>query len=179
VVLQFVAQLLLIPQGSLFGQIMFVGSLGVSWLYNSYLSSFDREKIQRRVLREKILPDMKLTRYKLGTRTTMVAFVLLVLRSSNPEKLLNNLLPNDTNTWNIWRRVVLEKMKGNLPLSFDDGDYEGVDAAERPLLENLYKDAKAAYDGLLEFVSDIQTQSLIGHWVESCDNAAVVISFCE
>jgi hypothetical protein len=151
-VLQFVAQLLLIPQGSLFGQIVFVGSLGVSWLYNSYLSSFDREKIQRRVLREKILPDMKLTRYKLGTRTTMVAFVLLVLRSGNPEKLLNNLLPNDTNTWNIWRRVVLEKVKGNLPLSFDDGDYEGVDAAERPLLENLYKDAKAAYDGFLEFV---------------------------
>ena len=31
---QFLAQLLLIPQGSLFGQIMFVASLAVSWMYN-------------------------------------------------------------------------------------------------------------------------------------------------
>jgi len=151
-VLQFVAQLLLIPQGTLFGQIMFVASLAVSWAYNSYLSSSDREKIQRKMLREEILPDMTLTKYKLGTRTTMVVFVLLVLRSRNPEKLLNNLLPNDTNTWNIWKRVVLEKMGANQPLSFDEGDYEGVDAVERPLLENLYKDAKAAYDGFQEFV---------------------------
>jgi hypothetical protein len=151
-VLQFVAQLLLIPQGSLFGQIMFVTSLAVSWAYNSYLSSSDREKIQRRILREKILPDMQLTKYRLGTRTTMVVFVLLVLRCSNPEKLLNNLLPNDTNTWNIWKRVVLEKVKGNKPLSFDEGDYEGVDAHERQLLENLYKDAEAAYNGFLDYV---------------------------
>jgi len=150
-ILQFVAQLLLIPQGTLFGQIMFVASLGVSWMYNSYLASSDREQIQRRMLREKVL-DMKLTKYKLGTRTTMVTFVLLVLRSSDPEKLLNKLLPNDTNTWNIWKRVVLEKLKGNKPLSFDEDDFEGVDASERVMLENLFGDAEAAYNGFLDYV---------------------------
>ena len=149
-IIQFVAQLLLIPQGSLFGQIMFLASLAVSWAYNSYLSSADREKVQREMLR-KVLP-MKLTKYKLGTRTTMVVFVLLVLRPSNPEKLLNTLLPNDTNTWNIWKRVVLEKMKGKKPLFFDDGDHEGVDPQEENLLKNLYKDAEAAYSGFLNFV---------------------------
>jgi hypothetical protein len=151
-ILQFVAQLLLIPQGSLFGQILFVASLGVSWAYNSYLSSSDREKIQRRTLREKILPDMKLEKYKLGTWTTTVVFVLLVLRSSNPEKLLNRLCPNDTNTWKIWKKAVLEKVKGNEPLSFDDDDYEGVDEGERPLLEMLYGDAETAYNGFREVV---------------------------
>ena len=151
-VLQFVAQLLLIPQGSLFGQIMFLISLAVSWVYNSYLSSSDREKIQRRMLREKILPDMRLTKYKLGTNVTMVVFVLLVLRPSNPEKLLNNLLPNDTDAWNVWKRVVLNKVKEGKPLSFDNGDYEDVAVNEKPLLEILYKDAKAAYDGFVEFL---------------------------
>ena len=33
--IQFIAQLLLVPQGSLFGQVIFVTSLGVSWFYNS------------------------------------------------------------------------------------------------------------------------------------------------
>ena len=37
----FVAQLLLIPQGSLFGHIMFLVSFAVSWVDNSYLSSTD------------------------------------------------------------------------------------------------------------------------------------------
>jgi hypothetical protein len=151
-IIQFVAQLLLIPQGSLFGQIMFLGSLAVSWVYNCYLSSTDREKLQREMLRKIVLPQMKLTKYRLGTRTTMVVFVLLVLRPSNLEKLLNALLPNDTNTWNIWKRVVLEKMEGKKPLSFDDGDHEGVDSREKELLENLYQDAEAAYNGFLKLV---------------------------
>ena len=151
-IVQFVAQLLLIPQGTLFGQIMFLASLGVSWAYNSYLAATDREMIQREILRTIILPDMEMTKYKLGTRTTMVVFVLLMLRPSNPEKLLNTLLANDTNTWNIWKRVVLEKVNGKRELSFEEEDFAGVEDDERPLLENLYKDAHAAYKGYHQFV---------------------------
>lgn len=36
---QFLIQLLLVPRATLFGQIMFLSSLAVSWAYNSFLSS--------------------------------------------------------------------------------------------------------------------------------------------
>jgi hypothetical protein len=150
-VLQFLAQLLLIPQGTLFGQIMFLASLAVSWAYNSYLSSFDRERIQRKMLKEVVLDNPKLTKYKLGTRTTMAVFVLLVLQPPNPAKFLNDLLPNDTKTWTIWKQAVLNRIEGNGELYFFPGDYEGVDEKERPLLETLYNDATAAYNGFQKY----------------------------
>jgi hypothetical protein len=40
---RFMVQLLLAPQDYLFGQIMFLISLAISWIYsNSFLSSFDK-----------------------------------------------------------------------------------------------------------------------------------------
>ena len=57
---------------------MFLTSLGCSWLYNSYLSSLDKESIQRRILVNTILQKPDMRKYRLGTRTTMVVFVLLV-----------------------------------------------------------------------------------------------------
>ena len=78
---QFLAQLLIVPQGTIFGQIMFLTSLGVSWVYNSYLSSLDHEKLQRRILFRKVLDRPVLRKYTLGTRTTMGVFVLLLLAS--------------------------------------------------------------------------------------------------
>lgn len=78
---QFIAQLLLIPQGSLFGQIMFVTSLGVSWCYNLWLCSLDKEGIQQKILLNTILKleghDVK--RYRLANWPAMVVFVLLTL----------------------------------------------------------------------------------------------------
>ncbi|KAI6152509.1 hypothetical protein BKA82DRAFT_29565 [Pisolithus tinctorius] len=49
-VIQAIAQLILVPQSSLFGQFMFVASVAVSWLYNLWLWSFDKEKVQRYLL---------------------------------------------------------------------------------------------------------------------------------
>jgi hypothetical protein len=151
-VIQFLAQLLLIPQGTLFGQIMFLASLASSWAYNSYLSSFDREKIQRKMLKEQVLDNPKLTKYKLGTWTTVAVFILLILQPSKPEKFLNDLIPNDTETWTIWKKAVLDKVEKKRELYFVPDDYEGVDEKDRSLLETLYNDAKAAYDGFLEYV---------------------------
>ena len=64
----FVAQLLLVPHGSPFDQIMLLVSFAVSLVYNSYLSSDDRVKLQRKIPREIILPQMPFTRYKLRTQ---------------------------------------------------------------------------------------------------------------
>lgn len=148
---QFLAQLLLIPQGTLFGQIMFVASLAVSWMYNSHLSSSTLEEIQRKILRKQVLPYLKLKKYGFYTRTTMAVFVLLVLQPQSPEQLLNSLLPHDTNTWRIWQRVVLEKVRGDGDLSFDEANYDGVDDKERPLLKALYDDAETAYTGFQDY----------------------------
>ncbi|KAI6030363.1 hypothetical protein EDC04DRAFT_2605316 [Pisolithus marmoratus] len=94
--IQFIAQLLLIPQGTLFGQMMFVTSLAVSWGYNLWLSAFDKERIQRNILMKNVLREPRLTKYVLGTRTSMVVFVLLILQPEEPNEIMNSLLPNDT-----------------------------------------------------------------------------------
>ena len=60
-------------------------------MYNFYLWSDDRVKIQHKILREIIFPQMQFTRYDLRTRTTIVVFVLPVLRPNNPEKSLYTL----------------------------------------------------------------------------------------
>ncbi|KAH0840281.1 hypothetical protein J3R83DRAFT_1289 [Lanmaoa asiatica] len=70
--IQCITQLLLIPQASLFGQIMFLTSLGVSALYNAWLSSLDKEKIHRKLLFERVFENPTLTKYTLGTRTAAV-----------------------------------------------------------------------------------------------------------
>jgi len=126
-IIQFLAQLLLIPQATLFGQLMFLLSLGVSWGYNSFLSSWDRVKVQRRIMMEKVLDRPQMTKYKLGTRTTMAVFVLLVLQPPHPEVMLNGILPNDTKTWRIWKKAVVDKLTGGVELYFNESDYEDVD----------------------------------------------------
>ncbi|KAF9232788.1 hypothetical protein BU15DRAFT_54634 [Melanogaster broomeanus] len=147
--IQFVAQLLLIPQGSLFGQLMFVISLAVSWAYNSWLSSLDKEKIQREILVNNVLEKPKLTKYFLGTRTSMVVFVLLVLQPEDPNKILNELLPNDTKVWNKWKSTITDLLRNNEQFDFGvtDWDLDGFTTQEKTLLETLLKDAQSAYDG--------------------------------
>ena len=144
--IQFIAQLLLIPQGSLFGQIMFVASLGVSWTYNSWLSSLDKEKIQWDILFNSVLGKPVLTKYTFGTRTTMVVFILLVLRPEEPTKILNELLPNDTKVWRQWKETIVQRLRMGERLEFADEDWvlEGFNRQERLLLETLYGDAQTA-----------------------------------
>ena len=148
--IQFLAQLFLIPQGSLFGQIMFISSLGVSWAYNSILSSFDKEKIQQRILLDEVLDKPSLTKYILTTRTSAVVFALCALSSEDPSKILDAYLPNDTKVWRRWKETILQRLRAHKALSFTDTDWnlEGYTDPERKLLRSLYGDAQAAYEGL-------------------------------
>ncbi|KAG1735435.1 hypothetical protein EDB19DRAFT_1724415 [Suillus lakei] len=146
---QFIAQLLLIPQAALFGQIMFVTSLAVSWAYNSWLSSLDKEEIQRRLLLDAVLKRPFMTKYMLGTRTTMAVFVLLALTPSDPAKVLDDILPNDTKVWKRWKSIILSRLQDGEKMHFqsadwDDGNFNG---SESTLLKTLLGDAQAAYDG--------------------------------
>ncbi|KAI0371812.1 hypothetical protein BV20DRAFT_965098 [Pilatotrama ljubarskyi] len=157
---QFLAQLLLVPQGEIFGQIMFLCSLAVSWGYNSYLSSLDRESFQRRILFDQLLQKPSRRKFELGTRTTLVVFVLLLLSTAEPaalRKLLDDLLPNETLVWIVWKGVVIEKVcsvgRGMcLPqgLVFDYAADHGLKPNDRALLQTLFGDAQAAFEVYFE-----------------------------
>ncbi|KAG8773050.1 hypothetical protein FRC16_005490 [Serendipita sp. 398] len=119
-VVQFLLQLLLIPQGTLFGQAMFLATFACSWMYNCYLSSIDKEEVQRDILMSNILrmKPQDLKKYEFTKRTTAVIFLLWILQPSDKEMLLDELLPNNTATWKAWKKDVLEQLGSNaLPKS--------------------------------------------------------------
>ncbi|KAH0838872.1 hypothetical protein J3R83DRAFT_7289 [Lanmaoa asiatica] len=160
-IVEFLAQLFLIPQGTLFGQLMFVISLCVSWVYNFHVSSFRRDTLQADVLFQK-LGNPRIRKFRLGTRTMMAVFAtLLVFHGvSNPshtavQKMLHIFLPNDTVVWEKWREMVARQVCDNslpcleLEEKSDDND---LSEAEKMLLCTLLRDARAAYDGYLERV---------------------------
>lgn len=123
---QFLAQLLIIPVGTIFGQLMFLVSLAASWIYSAFLSSIDRESLQCKIVNRQVLKKPQKLKYVLGTRTMAVAFTLRVLRDSFDqdqeesqkgdadakvrgalEKLLDEMLPNDTPDWRVWKESIL------------------------------------------------------------------------
>lgn len=152
---QFVAQLLLIPQSELHGQLLFLATLFCSWVYNSYLSSLDRENIQRAILRDQVLKFTpgQLEKYELGTRTAMVTFALLTLAPAKTQALrrvLDDLLPNDTEVWCSWKSEVLGCIEPDFHESmdfqfkFDLPPAPTANESEVKLLNTLYADASAA-----------------------------------
>ncbi|KAI6097542.1 hypothetical protein F5141DRAFT_464277 [Pisolithus sp. B1] len=147
-VIQAVAQLILVPQSTLFGQLMFVVSVAVSWLYNLWLWSIDKEKVQRDLLM-KVLHKPRLTKYILGTRTSMVIFVLLALDMDDPEDVINFLLPPNTRAWQIWKAAVIKRLRNHEKLRFDASDWDDSSLleGERQMLKTLFKDAQHAYEG--------------------------------
>ncbi|KAG2343635.1 hypothetical protein BDR05DRAFT_865812, partial [Suillus weaverae] len=164
-VVQFLTQLLLIPQGSLFGQVMFLTSFAASWAYNLFLSSMDKEYLQEELLAQALnLSEDHMKTYKLGTRTTAAVFACLALqpncepeewekRGFKPHEILRQFIPNDTHVWAVWRDQVLEQMrssKSESALQFLDLEACGDRTAafndvEKNLLSDLLLDARTAY----------------------------------
>jgi hypothetical protein len=168
--IQFLVQLLLVPQGTLFGQIMFLSTLGVSWVYNSALCSLDREGAQTGILKEQILDNPPMNKFILKTRTSMAVFVLLVVAGREQatqeslNKLLEDLIPNDTRVWQAWKRTVLPSIldpsksaelgrnwqsEGQIP-EVQEEQQKPVSKEERELLWTLLEDASKAYMGYVE-----------------------------
>ncbi|KAG6329544.1 hypothetical protein ID866_9544 [Astraeus odoratus] len=155
-VMQSIAQLILIPQSSLFGQLMFVASLAVSWAYNLWLGSFDNKKVQREILL-KVLSKPKITKFVLGTRTSTAVFTLLVLNLTNPEHLMDVLLPSNTRVWNKWKATIINKLKNHCELEFDSSNWDGTtfSDSEKSLLKTFFKDAQEAYEGFKLYDGEI------------------------
>ncbi|KAG8795530.1 hypothetical protein FRC17_008125, partial [Serendipita sp. 399] len=140
-IVQFFLQLLVIPQGSLFGQIMFLVTFGCSWVYNCWLSSIDKGELQTGILVEEVLgmkrSDFK--RYAFLKRTTAVVFLMLVLQPREKEMLLDELLPNNTGVWRKWKEEILRQVDGTKAFSFPPNDLGD------PLLDSLYEYAHNAF----------------------------------
>ncbi|KAG1805715.1 uncharacterized protein BJ212DRAFT_1283372 [Suillus subaureus] len=177
-VVQFLTQLLLIPQGKLFGQVMFLTSFAVSWGYNLFLSSMDKEYLQEeRLVQALNLTEDRMKTYKLGTRTAAAVFACLTLqpdceheewenRGFKPQDILRQFIPNETHVWAVWRNQVLEQMKSSKSSlqSFDlqaCGDrIAAFNDADKSLLSDLLLDARTAYQQHL--ILQVRKRNLIG-----------------
>ncbi|OJT14990.1 hypothetical protein TRAPUB_8433 [Trametes pubescens] len=173
---QFLVQLLLIPQGTLFGQVMFVVTLGVSWMYNAYLSALEKEDIQTDILVDLLhLSETKdIQKFALGTRTAQVVFTALLLQPRepvksprplkpySPRKLLDELLPNDTPVWDRWKEAIVEKLRTGQSLTFGGADSKvpGFTLEDQELLSGLFRDAEEAYRGWQRACCDLYPDSI-------------------
>ncbi|KAF9069798.1 hypothetical protein BDP27DRAFT_1293488 [Rhodocollybia butyracea] len=123
---QFLLQLLLIPQSPLFGQILFLFSLAVSWAYNTYLASLDRENFQIEVISDCLglrqEADKPVLKYDLATWTGAAVFVAYVLQPSNCRELLDRIIPNKTETWDKFKEEVDHVVKSTTHLLPEEKD---------------------------------------------------------
>ncbi|KIJ07530.1 hypothetical protein PAXINDRAFT_182453, partial [Paxillus involutus ATCC 200175] len=78
----FLAQLLLMPRSTFFGQVTYLISFIASGLYHLYVASYEKTKVQRELLCQELRPVMEKCTF--GTRTQMAVFVCLVLGEGRP-----------------------------------------------------------------------------------------------
>lgn len=139
--LQFLVQLLVIPQGELYGQLLFLGSLVVSCIYNTYLSSPGLEVLLRRLLIQEVLDigprsvpgiqaDAERRRLRVpisdvmkqlpplkgGHPARVVLAVLLLVPFTKDytdvlSHVLDDLIPFNTPMWNLWKEEVLRHIE--------------------------------------------------------------------
>ncbi|KAI0653361.1 hypothetical protein C8Q70DRAFT_1036230 [Cubamyces menziesii] len=155
-VAQCLIQLLLIPQGTLYGQCAFVASLALSWLYNHVLA-LDKEDVLTDILLGEVLhlQEQDVKRFLFRTQTSMAVFTLLSLQPPSPDKLLDALLPNNTPVWQRWREVLVGQLLA-VPfegLRFDKEHWEvpGFDNHSHELLRDLFVDAEEAYNAWCKY----------------------------
>lgn len=135
--IQFIAQLFIIPRSRLFGQIIFLSTLAVSWLSNCCLSSINKEELQMRILLH-TLPFLtpgredntleqqsNFTKFTMPTRTSAVVFAMLCAlpmkhfkdRLNSKQRVdhirgaLHSSLPKNTPEWDEWMEHVPIKLE--------------------------------------------------------------------
>ena len=163
--LQSIAQLLLVSQGTLFGQIMFLLSVAVSWWYNAYLSSLEVEEVQTKILFDE-LGNPQIQRFRTYTWTTNTVFACLLLLhgemlSSSEEdherldRILRACIQNDAPAWQRWREKVIQQLldtnKGSKELThLEDAEEKDELSDNGVLLRYLLEDARVAFEKYFE-----------------------------
>ncbi|KAI6042765.1 hypothetical protein EDC04DRAFT_2554554, partial [Pisolithus marmoratus] len=143
---QSLVMLILISQSSFFGQLMFVSSLAFSWVYNLWVWTFDKETLQREILKKVLKPE-KFTKFILKTRTSTLVFAALALQLRDPVKIGKVFGFPDTPVWKKWKKVVIDRLSDGRELEFDDPDWtcDDLEEKEMGLLKVLLGDAMVAY----------------------------------
>ncbi|KAG1898947.1 uncharacterized protein F5891DRAFT_1147619 [Suillus fuscotomentosus] len=158
---QFLLQLLLIPQATLFGQMMFLASCAASWVYNSFLSSLESEKIQGDLLCKALqVKDHAVQKYCLHNRRSQAVFACSILSDGNEtnedfdaERMLSLFVPNKTRVWNLWRKKVAAQLKSACPdkiFHVTAEEKEGLCEEQSTLLETFLDDADRAIKAYYE-----------------------------
>lgn len=150
-IVQAIAQLILIPQSQLFGQLMFLISLAVSWSYNVWLSSVDKKDVRNEIF-SKVLGEPNLTKFTFPNRVSAVVFLLLALNydCQSPGnlkrlgKIMDTLLPTDAEVWEIWKESVLKKLSGQ-ELRSEDSRHPNLSDSDGKLLKKFLEDTETAY----------------------------------
>ncbi|KAF8960937.1 hypothetical protein BDZ97DRAFT_1277273 [Flammula alnicola] len=142
---QFLAQLFLLPQAPLIGQILFLSTFIISWAYNAYLASMDREQLQFELL-NKVVMEPKFSKYAFPKWTSAVAASAFYLKPNDPRRVLDELIPNNTPVWNEWKdRVVGAINEKQDPQEDDIASNVLLDEKEKGLLKGLLVQASIAY----------------------------------
>ena len=152
---QSIAQLFLIPQATLFGQLMFVSSLSISWAYNLWLSSFDKVAIWTGIVRDHIKRYPKLIKYGFGTHASVAVFALLMLKPDpkQADGMLDILLPT-TKVYAIFKKVIIRgiRSENGFKISVRRSELSRlVLDEERVLLSELLYDAEDAYSAFRRY----------------------------
>ena len=143
---QSVAQLLFFPFGSPVGQLTVLGTLGISWLYNLYAAAWEKEAWRRMVVGD-VLKQPTMKRYVLGTRSAAAVFVMAMLKPTNVEKRLFEIIPNGTVVWLLWRERVAQALEvGSHDPTVPKEEMGVLSLQDQQLLQTLIDDAKAALD---------------------------------
>ncbi|KAH9946396.1 uncharacterized protein BXZ73DRAFT_86525 [Epithele typhae] len=146
---QCVAQLLLLPLGTLLGQLAFLLATAAAWLYHAHVAR-QAPAAWRRLVLEDVLSAPAMARYSVGTRTAAAVVLMRLLRPADVEEQLARLLPNNTPVWKLWRETVAQRLRSGKP-AFVGADVPvpvpaTFDMNERRLFHTLLADAQCAVD---------------------------------
>ncbi|KIK25148.1 hypothetical protein PISMIDRAFT_73341, partial [Pisolithus microcarpus 441] len=150
---QAIAQLICVPQSSLFGQLMFVFSIATSWVYNLWFLSYDKVEVREEIFRD-VLGSPKLKKFVFPNRSSAIVSLLLFDNEWLPgdpkklKKIMDGFLPSGALVWEIWKGIVIEHLTNGRPLRFNETHWNHQDLpseSDRLLLQTLLQDAETAY----------------------------------
>lgn len=162
--LQFLVQLFLIPQGKLFGQIMFLSTFAVSWMYNAYLASVDREALQKRILFSALLKTPKTWKIRVPKYTAVAVLLTMLSGSKDPRATFTSLLPNETPVWRLMKDIVVKSIEtGQDPtylLQLQQDSVRSLSEKDLSLLRDLTASSSQAFHAAKKFKSHASTPSV-------------------
>ncbi|KAF9472417.1 hypothetical protein BDN70DRAFT_479530 [Pholiota conissans] len=105
--LQASLQLFLVPQGKLIGQIIFLATFSISWIFNKYLTTFDHEALQAEIMFKTLGLSSKPEQVHFKSWSSALAFTAFQL---HPDFLNDFAVDSkDNNKWiGIWKDIITE-----------------------------------------------------------------------